>query len=60
MNQYEYILKDIRAGKTYPDRWPEDLEEDEDGEEEDSEEYVRWWEQEDNNLTDKKQSKRGN
>jgi hypothetical protein len=58
MNQYEYILKAIRAGQTYPDRWPEDLEEDEDGEQE---EYVRWWEQEQNNdLTDKKQSKRGN
>ena len=21
--RFEWILKDIRAGKTYPDRWPE-------------------------------------
>ena len=40
---YEYILRDIRAGLTLPDRWPEDeLEEEEEAEPE----YRRWWEEE--------------
>ena len=47
--QFDWILQDIRNGLVLPDLWPEDLEEEEEGEEDG---YVRWWEQDDNSLTD--------
>ncbi len=44
----EQALRDLRAGKTYPDRWSEDEEQETEEEEEDENASAptRWWEQE--------------
>lgn len=51
--QYQYILDDIRAGKTLPDRWPAEGEQEEEvTEDEDAPASTRWWEQEGKQLSD--------
>jgi hypothetical protein len=47
LGRFEHILRGIRNGVTYPDRWPEGEDEDEVVEEdENAAAPTRWWEQE--------------
>lgn len=58
MNRFQYIFDEIRAGKTYPDRWPEGEEQElVQAEDENGPAPTRWWEQE--GLTFEEALKRG-